>query len=156
MGHLWVVVGTLEGVKFSEPKDPLEVEADRLLADDTKKRGSGLTVRSPRPRNEHLTDEFVGVCGASTVDEYPSDEGVDCEMSVRDVAANQMLRVLTVKQRDCVELVVMRGWSLAQAADELGISSATVHSHVQSGIKRLKAHYEKSPVLQALFPEGAD
>lgn len=45
---------------------------------------------------------------------------------------------LTDRQRQCVELVTLKGFSYRVAADSLGIGRSTVREHVQVGLRRLE------------------
>jgi DNA-directed RNA polymerase specialized sigma24 family protein len=141
-----------------EPKNDLEKEADRLLAEDTRKRGSGVNVRSPRPAREVLSDDLAPLGSqAATFDEYPS----DAEYALEENARARMLKVLcerllTDRQAECLDLVVLRGWSYHAAADELSLSPGTVHSYVKAALDKLRSSMEDSPTAALLFPEIHD
>jgi DNA-binding CsgD family transcriptional regulator len=139
-----------------EKKDELEIAADQLLADDTAKRGSGLTVRSPRPTAETLTGDLaVYGCHGATWDSYPSDTEGDCayDSNLHSRFLEGLIAAkLTDRQRACLQLVVIQGQSYRIAGQELDLAPGTVQSHVTTALDKLRAALNKSDIAALLFP----
>lgn len=141
-----------------EKKSPEEKEADRILREDTQRRGSGMNVRSPRPGREVLISDF-GVLSdsAATYDEYPSDAQFDLDENVRARLLKTLCdRLLTDRQAQSLDLIVLRGWSYGDAAAEMGLAKGTVHDHVEAAVNKLRAEMETNPTAGILFPEFGD
>ena len=135
-------------------KTPLEKEADKILRDDTQRRGSGMGVRSPRPAREVLIADFnVLAEQAASWDEYPS----DAEFGVEENARSRMLkalcdRLLTDRQAAALDLVVMRGWSYGDAAAEMNLAKGTVQTTSKLLLAAAES-MEDNPTAALLFPE---
>lgn len=139
-----------------ERKDDLEKAADELLREDTRKRGSGMHSRSPRPAKEILTGDFAPLTTqAAQFDEYPSDAEFRVDENIRTRYIHSTLASkLTKRQQESIELVVLRGWSYHQAAEELGLSPGSVHSYVEAALSKLRKHFSENEIALLLFPEG--
>lgn len=135
-------------------KDDLEKMADELLAADTKRRGSGMTVRTPRPIGEVLLDEFEMLSGKEgRWDSYPSDDGPVMDMNLRSRFLEHALAKLTDRQREAIEHVVFGRLSFHQAGELMGLSSGSVHSYVAGALKKLRATFQNDHLASILFPE---
>lgn len=136
-----------------EHKNPLEQEADRILSDDTKRRGSGITRYPSNPGREVLTEDFSIYGDTQGVwDEYPCEEEKLLEDNIRARYLAQMLSKLSPRQQQVMELVVIRGWSERQAGEELGIKGGTVNDYVHTALDRLRKVAGEDEIFKALFP----
>ena len=140
-----------------ENKSELEKMADEILAEDTAKRGSGLTIRSPRPLKEQLVDDWaVFGGGAAHWDEYPSDAGPQVDKNIRSRFLEYAMTSLTERQRQAVELVVFGRMSCRLAGQELGLTSGTVHSYLKAALKKMRRVFAEDEIAAILFPELFD
>lgn len=139
-----------------EPKNELEKAADELLREETRKRGSGVHSRAPRPAKEILTGDFAPLTtSAASYDEYPSNAEFKVDENIRTRYIHSTLASkLTERQQQSIELVVMRGWSYHQAAAELELSPGSVHSYVDAALSKLRKHFSENEIALLLFPEG--
>ena len=139
-----------------ERKDALEREADKLLEEDTRRRGSGLSSRAPRPAREVLVDEWDPLTTrAASYDEYPSDDtSFELDVNVHSRYLEGLLAsALTARQQQCVTLVVLNGMSYRKAGDVLDLAPGTVHDHVSVAIDKLRASMSESRLAALLFPD---
>ena len=139
------------------PKNELEKQADELLSEFTKKRGSGLTRYTRSPGAEVLTDD-LSIYGSqsATWDTYPSLEPNVLDENIRMRYLNQMMSKLTDRQRECMQLVVIQGMSERQAGDELGIKGGSVSKHLTAAKTKLAKMAEEDELFKTLFPGMVD
>jgi RNA polymerase sigma factor (sigma-70 family) len=140
-----------------QSKNELEREADELLAADTARRGSGLTRYDRSPAREVLLDDFATLAGTGGVyDSYPSDEPAVLDENIRMRYLRGMIKKLSPRQQECLELVVLQGLSERQAGAELGVAGGTVSKHLSAGLARLRAMGDGDELFRALFPDMTD
>lgn len=137
-----------------EKKNDLELEADRLLREDTRKRGSGLTSRPPAPANEMLFDDPDLLAGQGAhFDEYPSLQGPVMDENLRQRYLNQLLDSLTKRQAEVVTLCIFGRLSNKAAGEILGLASGTVNAYLESALKKMRKKINNDHIACILFPE---
>lgn len=140
-------------MRYNQHKNELEKLADEILAEDTKRRGSGITRYDRNPGKEVLTDDLAVYGETSGVrDIYPSEQPKLVETNVRMRYLNLMLSKLSGRQRECVNLVVVQGLSEREAGRELGIKGGTVSKHLKAAMSKLRADASNDELFQILFP----
>jgi hypothetical protein len=127
--------------------------AAEWLAEHTRKPGSGVTARTPRPARESLYSfdlENAGI-GTSlpiaTWDEHDTDDEAETALAR---LMDSLLNRLSPRQRQAVELVAVAGLTFGVAAREMGTSKATLYAHYRDGIARLRSALESEPWSAAI------
>lgn len=142
---------------YYDKKNELERLADEILAEDTKRRGSGLTRYRRNPGRETLSDDLA-VYGEKSGewDEYPSDQPELLDTNIRMRYLNKMIGSLSPRQQECVRLVYIEHLSEREAGAELGIKGGTVSKHLRAAVNKLRNEAESDELFQILFPGMVD
>lgn len=134
---------------YDEGKD----HAAEWLSQETRKPKSGITARTSRPAKETLYSfelENAGIrtgIPLSTWDDHDVD--TEAETSLARLM-DRLLADLSPQQKRAIELVVVAGMSYGSAASEMGVAKATVHSHCQDGLARLRKSLAQNPWAAAI------
>jgi DNA-directed RNA polymerase specialized sigma24 family protein len=124
------------------------------LSDETRKPGTGITVRTPRPARESLYSfdrEVAGIpTSISTRAAYLGDMDRDDDTALARLM-DSLLERLSPRQRQAVELVAIAGLTFGAAATEMGTSKATLYAHYRDGIRKLRESLTATPWAAALI-----
>lgn len=132
------------------------------LASETRKPGSGVTARTPRPARESLYSFDLERSGVSTslpvgVDDDRQDDAASVLAKVMDL----LLSRLSPRQREALELVAVAGLTFGAAAQSMGVSKATLYAHYRDAVGRMKKLIVEQPWAEAIImswledkPEG--
>jgi hypothetical protein len=127
--------------------------AAEWLAEHTRKPGSGVTARTPRPARESLYSFDLENAGIPTSidtgvwDDHDKDDEADTALAR---LMDGLLNRLSPRQKQAVELVAVAGLTFGAAAKEMGTSKATLYAHYRDGIARLRAALESEPWAAAI------
>jgi DNA-binding CsgD family transcriptional regulator len=119
----------------------------------TRKPGSGVTVRTPRPARESLYSfdrENAGIptaiaARASYIEAMDRDDD-----SALARLMDSLLDALSPRQREAVELVAIAGLTFGAAAKAMGTSKATLYAHYRDAIRKLRDALTTTPWAAAL------
>jgi RNA polymerase sigma factor (sigma-70 family) len=88
--------------------------------------------------NEIEFDDDLGF--KERVESYQNSEGDDDKKKLPNeyMELYEALGQLSKRQREVVELSILKGWNATVIGDELGISASSARTHLQKGMSRLK------------------
>jgi DNA-directed RNA polymerase specialized sigma24 family protein len=128
--------------------------AAEWLSQETRKPGSGVTARTPRPSRESLYSfelENAGIPTSLPMGVWDShDVDTEAETSLARLM-DRLLGDLSPQQQQAIELVAVAGMSFGAAAKEMGVAKATVYSHYRDGLERLRKTIAQHPWAGAII-----
>lgn len=133
--------------------------AAEYIADMTRKPGTGITVRTPRPAKESLYSFDREMAGIPTAIGARASYLADMDQEEDTALARLMdslLDKLSPRQKQAVELVAIAGLTFGAAAKEMGVSKATLYAHYRDGIRRLRTQLTSTPWAAALISPWLD
>ncbi len=127
--------------------------AAEWLAEHTRKPGSGITARTPRPARESLYSfDLEGAGIPTSIDTAvwdDHDRDTDAETSLARLM-DALLERLSPRQREALELVAVAGLTFGAAARQMGVSKATLYAHYRDAIARMRTAIESQPWAAAI------
>jgi DNA-binding CsgD family transcriptional regulator len=128
--------------------------AAEWLAEQTRKPGTGITVRTPRPARESLYSfelENAGIPTSISAELSYLDETERDDDTALARLVDSLLDSLSPRQREAVELVAISGLTFGAAAKSMGTSKATLYAHYRDGIRKLRESLTSTPWAAALI-----
>jgi DNA-directed RNA polymerase specialized sigma24 family protein len=123
------------------------------LSEDTRRPGSGMTARTPRPARESLYSfdlENAGIPTSLPMGVWDShDVETEAETSLARLM-DRLLADLSPQQQQAIELVAVAGMSFGSAAKEMKVAKATAYSHYRDGLARLRKTIAQNPWAGAI------
>jgi DNA-binding CsgD family transcriptional regulator len=120
----------------------------------TRKPGTGVTARTPKPAREVLYSfekENAGIATDINLRaSYVGDMDRDDDTALARLM-DSMLERLSPRQKQAVELVAVAGLTFGAAAKEMGTSKATLYAHYRDGIRKLRTLLTETPWAAALI-----